>query len=181
MVPEMLRTGRLLLRPYRATDVDDVLEYAADPEWSRYLASLPASSYTRVEAEGFVASQMAVDRELHPSWAIEHQGRAVGGVNVLFAYEHRVGELGYGLAPRLWGQGLVVEAARAVLDAAFGAYPQLARVRARTDGRNAQSLRVLEKLGMKREALLRSDRLFRGELVDEVVCGVLRSEWGALR
>jgi RimJ/RimL family protein N-acetyltransferase len=35
----------------------------------------------------------------------------------------------------------------------------------------------MEKLGMKREGLLRRDRLFRGELVDEVVCGMLRSEW----
>ena len=46
-----------------------------------------------------------------------------------------------------------------------------------TDARNTQWLRVMEKLGMKREGLLRRDRLFRGELVDEVVCGMLRSEW----
>ena len=51
-------------------------------------------------------------------------------------------------------------------------------MRARADARNARSIRVMEKLGMKREGLLRNDRLCRGELIDEVVYGLLRSEWG---
>jgi hypothetical protein len=51
------------------------------------------------------------------------------------------------------------------------------RVRATCDARNTQSIRVMEKLGMTREALLRSDRFFRGELTDEAICGLLRSEW----
>ena len=177
MVPDVIRTARAILRPVQPSDIDDTLEYATDPEWSRYLIALPASSYTRADAEQFVASQALLDREVRPSWAIEFQGRAVGGVNVRFLHEHRVGELGYSLAPRLWGQGLVVEAVRAVISASFSAYPQLERFRATTDARNAQSLRVMEKLGMKREGLLRRDRLFRGQLVDEVVCGLLRSEW----
>jgi ribosomal-protein-alanine N-acetyltransferase len=110
-------------------------------------------------------------------WAIEFQGRVVGGLGVQFAHDHRVGELGYGLAPRLWGQGLAVEAAAAVITASFRTYPELVRIRARTDARNARSLRVMAKLGMQREALLRSERFSRGELVDEVVCGLLRHEW----
>jgi RimJ/RimL family protein N-acetyltransferase len=32
-----LRTERLLLRPWRLTDVDDAFAYASDPEWARYL------------------------------------------------------------------------------------------------------------------------------------------------
>jgi ribosomal-protein-alanine N-acetyltransferase len=177
VVPDVIRTGRAVLRPVQASDVDDILEYATDPEWSRYLIALPGSSYTRADAERFVASQAVLDWDVHPSWAIEFQDRAVGGINARFLHEHRVGELGYGLSPRLWGQGLVVEAARAVIEASFNAYPQLSRFRATTDARNARSLRVMEKLGMKREGLLRSDRFFRGELADEVVCGLLRSEW----
>jgi ribosomal-protein-alanine N-acetyltransferase len=177
VVADVIRTARTILRPVRASDVDDILEYAADPEWRRYLISLPAASYTRADAEHFVAGQALLDRDVHPSWALEFQGHVVGGLSVRFFHDHRVGELGYGLARRLWGQGLAVEAARAIIGACFSTYPQLARFRATTDARNVQSLRVMEKLGMTREALLRNDRFFRGELVDEVVCGLLRSEW----
>jgi RimJ/RimL family protein N-acetyltransferase len=176
VVPDVIRTSRAILRPFQYSDVDDVLEYAADSQWSRYLIALPAS-YSRTDADNFIASQALLDREVHPSWAIELEGRVVGGINVRFSIEHRIGEIGYGITPRLWGKGLVVEVARMVIGASFGAYRQLVRIRARTDARNTRSLRVMEKLGMKREALLRSDRFFRGELADEVICGVLRSEW----
>ena len=177
MLAEVLRTSRLTLRPVRASDVDDVLAYASDPAWSRFLVALP-TTYARADAEAYVAGAVQLDRNVHASWGIEHEGHVVGGIDVSFLHGHRIGELGYGLAPRLWGQGLVVEAARAVVATAFTAYPHLVRIRATTDARNTQSLRVMDKLGMKREGLLRSNRWFRGELVDEIVSGVLRSEWG---
>jgi ribosomal-protein-alanine N-acetyltransferase len=177
MMTQTIQAGHVTLRPFTAQDVDDVFDYAADPEWSRYLIALPSSSYQRADAERFVASQGLLDWGSHPSWAIELEGRAVGGLSVRFSAEHRIGELGYAIARRVWGQGLAVEAARAALDVAFTTYPQLVRIRATTDARNARSLRVMEKLGMKREGRLRSDRLFRGELVDEIVCGLLRDEW----
>jgi ribosomal-protein-alanine N-acetyltransferase len=177
VLPNVIRTARIILRPFRSSDVDDVLAYASDSAWSRYLISLPASSYTRADAERFVASQASLDWTVRPSWAIEFQDHAVGGVNLQLSHEQQVGEVGYGLAPRLWGHGLAVEAVRAVIDASFRAYPQLIRVRAKTDARNIQSIRVMEKAGMKREGVLRRDRYFRGELVDEVICGLLRCEW----
>lgn len=176
VTPAVIKSGRTILRPFVTADAADVLAYAGDAAWSRYVIALPGPTYTRADAETFVASQALLDRDTHPSWAIELHGEVVGGVNLRFLHGHRVGELGYGLSPKLWGRGLVVEAVRAVLPAAFGAYPQLVRIRAKTDARNTQSVRVMEKLGMKREALLRSDRFFRGELVDEVIYGLLRSE-----
>jgi ribosomal-protein-alanine N-acetyltransferase len=172
----VIHTPRIILRAFRAGDVDDVFEYARDPEWARYATAVP-ESYTRSDAEQFVASQASPDWTLHPSWAIEVEGRAVGGVNFRFRHEQRIAGLGYGVARRLWGRGLAVEAARAAIDAAFRACPRLERVRAKADARNAPSIRVMEKLGMRREGLLRRDRLSRGELVDEVVYGLLRHEW----
>ncbi len=48
MVPEVIRTARAILRPYRSSDVEDVLAYAADPDWGRYLLALTGESYTRL-------------------------------------------------------------------------------------------------------------------------------------
>jgi RimJ/RimL family protein N-acetyltransferase len=131
-----------------------------------------------------VASQVLLDRERHPAWAIEYAGVVRGGINIRFDFANQVGEMGYSLARSHWGQGLTTEAAQAVLDAAFVAYSDLRRVRAMADARNIGSLRVMdvmEKIGMIREGTLRQNRITRGESIDEVWCGILRSEWEARR
>jgi RimJ/RimL family protein N-acetyltransferase len=76
---------------------------------------------------------------------------------------------------------LTTEAARTVMAAAFAAYASLHRIRAMADARNLGSRRVMEKLGMVHEGVLRQNRLVRGECIDEVWCGVLRPEWEAHR
>jgi RimJ/RimL family protein N-acetyltransferase len=65
------------------------------------------------------------------------------------------------------------------MNAAFMAYARLRRIRAMADARNIASLRVMAKLGMVREGVLRQNRLVRGTFIDEVWCGVLRTEWHA--
>jgi RimJ/RimL family protein N-acetyltransferase len=175
VIPELIETERTRLRPHRSSDVEDVFACAADPEWSRFTA-VP-SPYTRADAEMFVASQLVFDPEVHPFWAIELEGHVVGGINMRFTHDRRVGEIGYGIARRLWGRGLVVEIARAVIETCFVSCPELVRIRAKADARNTRSIRVMEKLGMRCEALLRRDRFARGELTDEVIYGLLRSEW----
>jgi RimJ/RimL family protein N-acetyltransferase len=87
------------------------------------------------------------------------------------------GKCGYGIARAHWGRGFATEAMRGVLSTAFEAKPNLNRIRARSDLRNVASIRVMEKLGMTREGVLRQNRLLRGTLVDDVVYGLLRSEW----
>ena len=179
MLPDILETTRLRLRPFRLRDVDDVLVYATDPEWARYLP-VP-QPYTRADAEQFIAGQVLLDREAHPAWAIVHAGGVIGGINLRFHFDHHVGEMGYSIARSYWERGLATEAARTVMEAAFAAYPSLHRIRAMADARNIGSLRVMEKLGMVREGVLRQNRLVRREFIDEVWCGVLRAEWEAQR
>ena len=177
MLPDIIETARLRLRPFRLRDVDDVLGYATDPEWARYLP-VP-QPYTQADAEKFLAGQVLLDREVHPAWAIEHARAIIGGINLRFHFNYHVGEMGYSIAHSYWGRGLATEAARAVMEAAFAAYASLNRIRAMADARNLGSLRVMEKLGMVREGVLRQNRLVRGEYIDEVWCGVLRPEWEA--
>jgi [ribosomal protein S5]-alanine N-acetyltransferase len=174
MLPNIIETARLRLRPFRLRDVDEVLGYATDPEWARYLP-VP-QPYTPADAEKFIAGQVLLDREVHPAWAIEHARAVIGGINLRFHFDHHVGEMGYSIARSYWGRGLATEAARAVMEAAFTACASLNRIRAMADARNLGSLRVMEKLGMVREGVLRQNRLVREEYIDEVWCGVLRRQ-----
>jgi RimJ/RimL family protein N-acetyltransferase len=175
MLPEEMATERLRLRPFTLEDVDEVMVYGTDPEWAKYLP-VP-QPYERRHAGEFLASQLLLDREVDCSWAIERAGIVIGGISIGFDFDNRVGELGYSIAPAHWGQGLATEAAGAIIDVAFEAYPELNRIRANADARNLASLRVMEKVGMVREGVLLQNRWVRGEPVDEAWCGLLRSTW----
>jgi len=177
-LPAVIETERLQLRPWGLGDVEDVLSYANDREWSQYLHVIPFP-YERPHAEQFIARQILLDPVTHPSWAVTLEGSAIGGVNVRFTFEHAVAEIGYSIARRHWSKGFCTEAAGAVRDAAFSVHEELNRVRAFADARNVASQRVMEKLGMTREGVLRQNRVERGEVMDEAWYGILRPEWGA--
>ena len=174
-LPEIIETPRLVLRPYRFEDLEDVFAYAVDEDWGRFLP-VPAP-YSQKDAIDFIARMTLLDRRAHPAWAIVSSGRVVGGVNIRFDFANRLGEMGWSIARPLWGRGLTPEAAVAVIDAAFSTHPDLNRIRAMADARNVASHRVMEKVGMSREGTLRQNRITRGEPVDEVWFGVLRCEW----
>jgi RimJ/RimL family protein N-acetyltransferase len=179
MMPEEISTERLHLRAYRWDDVADVLRYADDQEWAKFLP-VPVP-YSVRDAEQFLARLTLTNRLQQPSWAITVEKRVVGGINVRFFFDYRVAEIGYSVSRDSWNRGYMTEAARAIVDEAFSCHEQLARVRSHADVRNRASIRVMEKLGMTFEGCLRSDRYIRGELVDDAYYGILRAEWSASR
>jgi RimJ/RimL family protein N-acetyltransferase len=69
MLPEVIETNRLVLRPFELGDVDDVYAYAQDEEWSRFLRALPRP-YERKDAEQFIARQLLLDRVAQPTVSV---------------------------------------------------------------------------------------------------------------
>jgi ribosomal-protein-alanine N-acetyltransferase len=154
--PTSIETSRLRLRVPRVDDAPALFEaYATDPEVTRYLAWRP---HTRVaETEWFLRNHCET------GWAasgpypwmicLAETGAPVGMID-LRPSGHSA-EIGYALARRHWGRGLMPEAARAVTHWAI-AQPEIERVWAVCDVDNLASARVLEKIGMWREGLLRA-------------------------
>lgn len=179
-LPEIIKTDRLLLRPFKFADVDDVYGYASNPDWSRYLA-VP-HPYTYQHAEQFLATRKLDDPTKEKVWAIEFDGRAIGGISLRAkAEKYAVCELGWSVSQANWGKGFMTEIAQSMRDTTFSNLPDLHRLYARADLRNVGSWRVMEKIGMQREAVLRQHAKFRGEWVDEVWYGILRPEWEAIQ
>ena len=174
-----LQTERLLLRAFKLEDVDDVFDYASDPEWARYLDRVP-QPFTRKAAEERVARGVLESWESHPTWAIVLDRKVIGGVVLMIDLQNEIGELGYELSREHWGKGLMTEASREVIDWGFEER-RLAKIFAQADARNKRSLSVMEKLGMTREGVLRSHGKGRGERIDEVYYGILREEWESRR
>jgi RimJ/RimL family protein N-acetyltransferase len=132
--------------------------------------------YTREDAERFIAGQLLRDRAVHPSWAVTHEDRVIGGINLKFNLDHGLAEVGYSIARVHWNRGFCTEAARAVIEAAFSIHPDLNRIHARADDDNTASQRVMEKIGMTKEGVLRQSRIEGGEVIDEAWFAILRSE-----
>jgi RimJ/RimL family protein N-acetyltransferase len=83
--------------------------------------------------------------------------------------------LGYWLGEELWGKGIMPEAAKLVTDYAFE-YFNFIRIQASIFSKNPRSMRVLEKAGYQKEAILRNAVIKNGEVMDEHVYAILKIE-----
>ena len=175
--PTTIRTERLLLRSFSFNDVEDVLAYAADPEFSRFLP-LP-NPYTIRDAEEFVARTKLRNWDTHPSFAIEFNGNVAGAVELSVDAKQSIASLHYGISRLYWNQGLMTEAASATLNWGFEDF-ELQKVYSWADVENVGSWRVTENIGMTREGTLRSQGVNRRVRQDYHYYGILRSEWKAL-
>ena len=94
------------------------------------------------------------------------------GYNALFSRA----ELGYFLSPHSWGKGFVTEAAQALVNFGF-TNMHLNRIEATVFPENSASIRVLEKIGMQCEGLMRQHVMRDGKFRDRKLYAILRDEW----
>ena len=175
-----VETERLLLRPHEPGDLDDLMRYHSDPEVVRYI---PWPVRTREQTAKALDSRTrqgvvtAPGEWLVLAMVLRASGRVIG--EVLLKYDSETdarGELGYAMARDVEGEGYATEAARAMLELAFGEFG-LHRVVARLDARNVASARLLRRLGMRQEAHFVGDEWFKQEWTDTLVFAMLAEEW----
>jgi RimJ/RimL family protein N-acetyltransferase len=177
-----IATERLLLRPFEPGDLDALLAIHGDPQVTRYLywETRGRDELRDVLAEKLGRTALADEGDgLNLAAVLKRTGELVGDV-VLFwrSREHRQGEVGYMLAPAHGGRGYATEAARELLRLGFEELG-LHRITGRLDARNEPSVRVLERLGMRREAHLVENERVKGEWTSELVYALLEREWRA--
>lgn len=180
-VPLPLVTPRLRLRSFRPGDEEDVFAYRSIPEVVRYI---PGDPKTRDEVADLVAERATAGRldEKSPimTLAVDLDGRVIGDVLVhldgLDGHDGTQAEIGWVFAPDVSGQGYATEAARALVDLAFGELG-VRRVWAKLEPENVPSARVCERLGMRREALFVQGSWFKGCWCDLAIYAVLADEW----
>jgi RimJ/RimL family protein N-acetyltransferase len=175
-----IETERLLLRPFRESDLDDLHAIRSLPEVVRYLYGDVRS---RQEVEELLAERAAMTSLNEEGDALvlaaerRDDGRVIGDVVLwLRSRDHRQGEIGFAFHPDAQGRGYAREAATELLRVAFGPL-ELHRVFGRTDARNDASAALMRRLGMRQEAHFRENEIFKGAWGDELVFAVLRSEW----
>lgn len=181
---EPIFTPRLILRPHRPTDLDDLTRFHSDPEVVRYVPwPVRNREATREALSQKISRGHPDDAEAWLVLAMERteDGRVIGEVLLKRDPENRrLGEIGYAVAQDAWGHGYVPEAARAVLDFGFGTLG-MHRISAICDVRNDGSWRVMEKLGMRREAHFLENSWFKDEWTSTYEYALLAREWRGAR
>jgi RimJ/RimL family protein N-acetyltransferase len=177
-----LTTERLIIRVLTPGDVDRHHVLFADPDVVR---SLYFGPFDRPAAQEHLARRSIVDLPVEGGWInfgveVKGEGVLIGELAMGFiSATHAHYEVGYVFDPAYAGHGYATEGTAMIVELAFsglGAH----RVSGRLDARNDPSARVLERLGMRREALFIENEYVKGEWTDELVYAILAPEWRAL-
>ncbi len=174
-----LETERLLLRDFRLEDEAGIYEYASDPEVVRFADWGPSDISTiRANLQRRLADQKSWPRDsIEVAVELRSDTCLIGIMRITLSDRtNRTADFGYTFNRRFWNNGYATEATRALLHLAFSKL-YLHRVWASCDVRNHASYRVMEKLGMRREALFKKDVLQKGEWRNSYLYAVLAEEW----
>ena len=174
----VITTERVVLRWISEDDIDGLYEVFSDPLVLRYwdgpliTTQQDAMQYIERIHYGFRRRELM-------QWGIADAATdAVIGTCTLthLSVTHERAEIGFALRQSRWGQGLGSEAVSAAI--AFGFQVMgLHRIEADVDPRNERSLRLLDRLGFRREGHLRERYYMNGERQDAVMMAVLQAEW----
>ena len=178
MAPDILTHG-LRINDLTPGDAPTLFSYRSDAEVARFQSWLPGSI---TDARDFIVRNISNPFDQNDSWyqlAVRSAdtGKLLGdlGVHFLAGDRHQV-EIGFTIAPEHQRQGLGTLAVAGLINYLFIMLKKH-RVFASIDPRNEASLALVRRVGMRQEAHFRQSLFWKGEWVDDVVFGLLHSEW----
>ena len=174
-----VETERLILRQRRLSDAEDIFAYAKLPQVSHPAGFLPVAT---------LEDEVTYLRDIYPEnlavkkipsgygITLKGQDKVIGSIDFNNRFADDVLEMGYLLHPDYWGQGLMTEAASALIEVGFDLL-QLHKIEIACYDYNQASRRIAEKLGFTLEATIRDRQDAQGKRCDDLRYGLLRSEW----
>ncbi|HWA18480.1 MAG TPA: GNAT family protein [Devosia sp.] len=176
----IIKTERLILRPFERADLDAVAAYHSLPEVQRYL---DWKARDRIEVKAALEAMRKQTRLTRPGDILslgvvrKSDGVLVGQVSLRWTDATAAqGEIRFVMSPTFRKQGYATEAADAMISLGFDKF-HFHRIFARTAGSNAASARLLKGLGMRLEAHYREHALFQGDWDEELHFAILDREW----
>ena len=169
-----LKTDHLILRPFSVCDMDDAHEYCDSLAYEEYEEFDP--NYTETFVKKCIEYSGDTDRSCY-NFAIVLDGKVIGGCDLRVDNDLLTADAGWFIHKDYQNKGYATEAAKKMISYGFE-YLGLHRVTAHCHVNNIRSRRVMEKIGMRREALYRSDHKYKGnKWGDSYGYAVLREEY----
>jgi RimJ/RimL family protein N-acetyltransferase len=173
----MIETERLLIREFKHTDFESVHEYSGNPQVTKYIPFEPNSiQNAKAFLKQAIAKQTNPDRtDYELAVELTKESKVIGGCRINKETSSEA-HLGFMLNQKYWGQGYATEAAFALVDFGFNELG-VHRIYANCFLDNVASIKILEKIGMVREGILREKMMSEGKYHDTYVYGILKHEW----
>lgn len=177
-----VETERLYLRQRLVSDAKDIFAYASLPEVTWPAGFPPTKSVA--EEENYLENIMPkrwIEQNIPAGYGICLKGsnKVIGSVDFNHRHADDVFEMGYLLHPDYWGQGIMSEAAHALLEVGFNLVG-FHKIEIECYSYNKASQRVAEKLGFTLESKIRDRKDAQGKRCDLLRYGLLKSEWEKL-
>jgi RimJ/RimL family protein N-acetyltransferase len=170
-----LHAGPVVLRPWRLADAPAVAAACSDPEIPRWIPFVP-SPYTEEDAIAYVQGCIDAAESRHAFAIVDAAGDTLRGSIDMGVNAMRTGHIGYWVAREARGRGVCTAALRRLCKYGLDDLG-LERLELLTDPENAASQRVAEKVGFRREGVLRSHLLHKdGRRRDSVMFSLLPGE-----
>ncbi len=172
-----IKTDRLNLRILETGDAEPFYQYHSLPSVSQYQGWKPVDLD---DAKRFITENTRLPMNTADTWlqlaVCLKDGSLIGDVAMHFLDDEFHAGIGYTLAPEYQGKGYAFEAVAAVLDFLFKQLRKH-RVTASVDPRNARSVRLLEKLGFRKEGHFFKSFRMGEEWCDDCIYAMLEEEW----
>ena len=175
----MIETKRLLIRPIQITDAEAVFGYRSDSITNKYQGWIPK---TIDDVSNFIINRVSPTINEQGTWfqfviILKESGELIGDAGLHFYdTENSQAEVGCTINKNYQQQGIATEAMTEILGLLFNGLHKH-RVTASIDPRNTNSIKLVEKLGFRQEAHFRESILIDGVWVDDLIYGLLESEW----
>lgn len=172
-----IETSRMILRPIAIEDCEMVFNYRSDKETNLYQSWIPDSID---EVQSFI-SKNPIQINIPNTWfqlviIRKQDNQVIGDIGLHFLDDNHQAEIGITLSKRSQNQGYATEAMRLVLSYLFSDLNKH-RIIASIDPKNIASMRLMNRLGFRKEAHFRESYFQNGKWADDVIFAMLRSEY----
>ncbi len=173
-----LQTDRLILRKMTLDDAQDIFEYAKDEEISKWV-TWPAhkSIDDTIQFINFVLDGYKKNKHIGFVAERKEDKKVIGTIGfATFFVDHDKAEIGYTFGAKYWGKGYATEAAKKIIEFGFNEL-DLNRIQAHVFIPNEASKKVLKKIGMKFEGILKQAFKKNGKYLDLELCAILKEDF----
>lgn len=167
------------IRKWRLEDAEALAEAISNPNIQNNLRDGLPYPYTEEDGREFILEMLGADEKNTFAFAIIYDGKAIGSIGVFRQsnIHSRTAELGYYIAEKYWGRGIMTDAVKQICAHVF-TNSDIIRIFAEPFSNNAASCRVLEKAGFQLEGTLRRNAVKNGKVLDMKMYALIKERQG---
>ena len=173
-----LETKRLILRPITLDDKDEIFEYRCDKETNKYQGWIPETVDDVETFIGKIAKQINEPETWFQFVIIEKETqKIIGDLGIhFFDNENKQVEIGCTLNKDFQNQGYATESVKRVIDYLFKELNKH-RIITSIDPDNMNSIRLVERIGFRKEAHFVESLFINGKWVDDLIYALIEKDW----